>query len=69
MDAADVPDLTSQLVAEYGDVLPPGLIASTVETAASLPPTYPDEPDLRTRARDDVAALAEARHRSGSTGR
>ncbi len=69
MDAGDVPALTSQLVAEYGDLLPPSLIASTVEAAASLPPAYPEEPDLRTRARDDVAALADARQRSGTTGR
>ena len=47
-------------------MLPQSLIASTVEAAASLPPAYPEEPDLPTRARADVAALADARHRSGA---
>ena len=47
--------LADQLTAEYGDVLPPTLITSTV--AAS---------DAEETARADVAALADAVVRSGA---
>lgn len=61
-----VPDITSALIAEFGDELPPTLISTTVEAAATIAPAYPEEPDLRQRAREDVSALAEARRRSSA---
>jgi hypothetical protein len=42
-------DLSADLVEQYGDVLPPTLIATTVDAAEGEP-----------AAREDVAALAEA---------
>ncbi len=65
-DAADPPTITTDLIAEFGDEIPPTLITSTVEAAATTPPAYPDEPDLRERARADVTALAEALRRSSA---
>ena len=68
MDQSTVPGITTDLVAEFGDVVPASLIGSTVEAAAqSASATYPDEPDLRLRAREDVSALAEAMRRSSAT--
>lgn len=46
------------LIAEYGDVLPPTFIASTVELAASSP--SPDAPPGVETARADVSAAAQA---------
>ncbi len=63
-DDVVAPQITTELIAEFGDVLPPTLITSTVEAAATCAPAYPDEPDLRARAREDVSALAEATRRS-----
>lgn len=63
-DHAAAPEITTDLIAEFGDVLPPTLITSTVEAAASVAPAYPEEPDLRHRAREDVSALADAMKRS-----
>ena len=57
-------DITADLIAEFGDELPPTLITSTVRLALSSSAAYPDEPDPRQRAREDVSALAEARRRS-----
>jgi len=64
--AASVPEITTDLVAEFGDEVPPTLISSTVEAAALSSSPYPDEPDLRRRAREDVSALADAMRRSAT---
>ena len=56
--------LTAELATEF-DHVPPTLIESTVRAAAILP----GDEELRVEelARTDVAALAEAMRRSGST--
>lgn len=64
-----LPDLTAELVQEYGDLLPPTLITQTVAAAAAAPSEpYPDEPVdaavVEQTARHDVSALAEAVRRS-----
>ena len=50
-------DLTRELVDQYGDLLPPTLIDSTVQAAGLTrrPDTDPEQ-----AAREDVAALADA---------
>jgi hypothetical protein len=64
--SAGVPGISQRLVDEFGHLLPDTLITRTVEAAATVPPAYPDEPDLQDRARADVHALAEAAQRSAS---
>jgi hypothetical protein len=64
-----LPDLTAELVQQYGDLLPSTLITRTVAAAAAAPSEpYPDEPtgagDVERTARHDVRALAEAVRRS-----
>lgn len=60
-----VSTLTAELTDEYGDVVPPTLIASTVASAAVLPAAEDgDVPDATARA--DVAALAEAVRRASA---
>ena len=58
--------LAEELAAEFGDVLPPTLIASTVTAAWEAVPTH-DEQVVQATARADVAALAEAVVRSSSS--
>ena len=57
-------DLSAELVAQYGDLLPPTLIDSTVQ-AADL--TRQPGGDAEQAARQDVAALADAALRRPDT--
>lgn len=58
-------DLTSELTAEYGDVVPPTLIESAVASAAGSARGVDDrEQAVEQIARADVAALADAVHRA-----
>jgi hypothetical protein len=60
-----VSTLTAQVTSEFGDVVPPTLIASTVASAAVVP-TGEDSDVPDTIARADVAALAEAVRRASA---
>lgn len=57
--------LAAQLTDEYGDVVPAGLITTTVAAAWRAVPTH-DDVEVREMARMDVAALADAVTRRGS---
>lgn len=58
-------DLTTELTAEYGDVVPPSLIASAVASAAGPARAAANSEQLASEtARADVAALAEAVRRA-----
>ncbi len=58
--------LTDDLTVEYGDTVPPTLIARTVRAAAG-PDSLSDPAQVERTARADVRALAEAVRR-GATG-
>jgi hypothetical protein len=58
--------LAEQLTAEFGDVLPPALINTTVAAAWRDVPTR-DESAVQQMARTDVTALAEAVTRSSAS--
>lgn len=55
--------LTADLTAEYGDLVPPALIAHAVDTAAAHAAGAQDEA-VAAAARADVAALADAVRRA-----
>lgn len=55
--------VTAELTAEYGDLVPPALIANAVEAAARQAPDA-DDAAVADTARSDVAALADAVRRA-----
>jgi hypothetical protein len=57
-EVTSVPATTQTLIAEFGDILPPTFIASTVQAAASAQRV--DAPPAADIARADVRAAAEA---------
>jgi hypothetical protein len=59
--------LTDDLTVEYGDTLPPALIARTVQAAADAPDAGAGPGAVERTARADVAALAEAVRRGATT--
>jgi hypothetical protein len=66
MPESHVIPLAKQLTAEFGDVLPPALITTTVAAAWRDVPTH-DQSAVQQMARADVTALAEAVTRSSAS--
>lgn len=66
MPESEAAPLAEQLAAEFGDVLPPALIATTVAAAWRDVPTH-DDSAVQEMARTDVTALAEAVSRSSTS--
>ena len=67
MSESPLAPLAHELTAEFGDVLPPELIRTTVTAAWHAVPTH-DTGAVEEIARTDVAGLAEAVTRRSGTG-